>query len=323
MENLISVIIPVYNVEKYLEECLDSIVNQTYKNLEIILVDDGSTDNSGKICSKYAESDDRITDFHINNIGVAGARNFGLKHCTGQYVLFVDSDDILELDAIEILYGYLVANNADIVCGNAYSDKEERTTVGHKKTESLIMDALTAMEYYVDKAWAPWNKLMKIEVHKDVLFPNYIIHEDEAIKFKLLERCKIVMQIFDYTYYYRRRQGSITDLKILKMDMFYSSLNNYCWLKQNYDDIAKKFLPIVCEDALYNLDFLCSNANSYSKSSVSDIVGFFKLNAKEILFGKHCWFSYKARMLIINLSNWDNKKCLYTKVYKSFGRLSG
>ena len=108
MNKLISIIIPVYNVEKYLEDCLNSVVNQTYKNLEIILIDDGSTDNSGKICDLYAKKDNRIVVIHKENAGVSSARNVGLKIAKGLYIGFVDPDDYIAEDMYEILYQNII-----------------------------------------------------------------------------------------------------------------------------------------------------------------------------------------------------------------------
>lgn len=116
--NKISIIIPIYNVEQYLPQCLDSIINQTYKNLEIILINDGSTDNSGKICDNYAKVDNRIHVFHKKNEGVSSARNLGLDKCTGDFIGFVDPDDFIELNMYEILYNEQQRTNADIVCLN-------------------------------------------------------------------------------------------------------------------------------------------------------------------------------------------------------------
>ena len=114
MDKLISVIVPVYNVEKFLDKCISSIVNQTYKNLEIILIDDGSTDESVQICDKWQEKDNRVRLTHKENTGVSDTRNIGLEKTTGEYICFVDSDDYIEPDYIENLYKSLTENNADI-----------------------------------------------------------------------------------------------------------------------------------------------------------------------------------------------------------------
>ena len=126
--DLISVIIPIYNVEKFLSFCIDSIVNQTYKNLEIILVDDGSTDNSGKICDEYALKDNRIKVMHKQNGGVSSARNVGLNIAKGKYIGFVDSDDYVENDMFEILHNLIIKNNVDISCCNKFVFKKNKFT---------------------------------------------------------------------------------------------------------------------------------------------------------------------------------------------------
>ncbi len=123
----ITVIIPVYNVEKYLKVAIDATINQTYKNLEIILVDDGSTDSSGKICDEYSKIDNRIKVIHQENKGLSGARNTGLDNATGKYIMFSDSDDTFEIDACEKLYNSIEETNADYVVGNYINMDEDGT----------------------------------------------------------------------------------------------------------------------------------------------------------------------------------------------------
>ncbi|MDG7247369.1 glycosyltransferase [Streptococcus pneumoniae] len=120
MKDLVSVVIPVYNVENYLEECIQSVLNQTYTNLDIVLVNDGSTDASAEICDRFAEIDDRARVFHTENRGAALAKNFGVTQALGEYVLFVDSDDIAEKRMVETLYRQVEETGADIVIGNYF-----------------------------------------------------------------------------------------------------------------------------------------------------------------------------------------------------------
>ena len=114
-EQLVSVIIPVYNVSRYLPQCFDSVISQTYRNLEIIVIDDGSTDDSGSICDQYAEKDDRIHVIHTDNRGLASARNLGLENVSGEYISFIDSDDWIEPQTIEMRIGAALETEADIV----------------------------------------------------------------------------------------------------------------------------------------------------------------------------------------------------------------
>lgn len=118
MNPLISIIVPVYNVEEYLPKCLDSIINQTYKNLEIIVVNDGSTDNSGKICDEYGERDYRIMVIHKANRGVSSSRNIGIKNASGEYILFVDSDDEIEKDYVNVMARAVTNSDCDLVISN-------------------------------------------------------------------------------------------------------------------------------------------------------------------------------------------------------------
>ena len=113
-QDLISVIIPVYNVEKYLKRCMDSVLKQTYSNIEIIIVDDGSTDTSGSLCDEYWKKDSRITVFHKENGGLSSARNFGLERVSGNYVCFIDSDDFIHENYISFMYDKIIKNDADI-----------------------------------------------------------------------------------------------------------------------------------------------------------------------------------------------------------------
>lgn len=124
--NKISVIVPIYNVEKYLPTCLNSIINQTYKNLEILLINDGSSDNSGEICENYAKMDNRIHVFHKRNEGVSSARNLGIDLSVGDFISFVDPDDFLDLNLYEIVISNMEKYNADIICFNCYDVINEK-----------------------------------------------------------------------------------------------------------------------------------------------------------------------------------------------------
>lgn len=138
---LITLVIPIYNIENYLGRCLDSVINQTYKDLEIILVNDGSTDNSLEICESYAKEDSRIKIINKNNGGLSSARNVGLDACKGDYVTFIDSDDWVSLDYIEILYKNIIDNNADISIINAIKVKSQNNdfTLKEQKTYYILI----------------------------------------------------------------------------------------------------------------------------------------------------------------------------------------
>ena len=235
---LISVIVPVYNVERYLSRCIDSILTQTYENLEIILVDDGSTDSSGQICEDYADKDPRIKTIHKPNEGLADARNKGIEAATGAYCSFVDSDDYVAEDCIEDLYDMANANGAQIaVCGyqKVYEDISDGTP-GENNTEKTIkvynsIDALSALLYQRGIISAAWGRLFKREVFGTVRFPKGRQHEDVAVMYKLFDQAGVIAVGSEKKYYYLQRSGSIihSTFHWQKMDyiMFTGECINY------------------------------------------------------------------------------------------------
>lgn len=172
----VTVIVPVYNVEKFISRCLDSIVNQTYKNIEIIIIDDGSKDSSGMIANGFASKDERIAVLHKKNGGVSAARNDGLRRARGDYVVFVDSDDYLEPDFIEYYVNIIVETNADVVCGLKHFSVWNRTQ--NSDFRYIKIDRSKAMRYvYLEKInVAVWNKIYSRE-----LILNSCIEFDESI----------------------------------------------------------------------------------------------------------------------------------------------
>ena len=210
MENpLISVIVPVYNVEKYLERCVNSIINQTYQNLEIILVDDGSPDNCGAICDEFAEMDNRIKVIHKENGGLSSARNTGLDIATGEYIAFVDSDDWLELDTYEWFIS-AIKDNDIAICGHRTVSKGCEIVVDIFEDEFLDYDSLWT-EIFVKLNNAAWNKLYKASIIKDLKFQIGILHgEDLIFNLNYIKNCKsgVINRTPLYNYY--KREGSIT-----------------------------------------------------------------------------------------------------------------
>lgn len=218
----ISIIIPVYNVEQYLSQCLDSVINQTYKNLEILLIDDGSTDNSGKICDKYAKLDNRISVFHKKNEGVSSARNLGLNKCTGDFIGFVDPDDFLELNMYEILYNKQHQTNADIVWCNYYNyfSKEHYTKINivNKNTYYNLSFNLNkfGIDLFNNKYYEHshlWSKLYKKSIFDNINYPYRKALGDLFIFLPTLMEANIICIIPQALYYYRvNRPNSILDV---------------------------------------------------------------------------------------------------------------
>lgn len=223
MNDLISVIVPVYNVESYLEQCIDSILAQTYKNLEIILVDDGSTDRSGEICDRYAEQDSRIRVVHQANGGVSSARNSGLQICRGNYLGFVDSDDYIDRDMYRILLDNLLREDADISACDMYSvfsDYIQAWKNGGKKYYFSGKEAAKGLFnlgeiFHEGIKFAACNKLYRRKVFfpengERITFPKGRLYEDFCVILAVTYRANHIVYSGENLYYYRQRAGSTT-----------------------------------------------------------------------------------------------------------------
>lgn len=208
---MVSVIIPIYNVEAYLRECIDSVVNQTYPNLEIILVDDGSPDNCGAICDEYAQADPRIKVVHQPNLGVAAARNTGLDQVTGEFVSFIDSDDFIASNMIETLLNRLISVNADLaICDVAICNDRDNIW----SCDSPITDRIFTISEFVEEyqAWqyiGPCNKLFRRFLFDQIRYPVGYLYEDNAVIHHILGLCKTIVTIPVELYFYRQSPNSI------------------------------------------------------------------------------------------------------------------
>ena len=208
---LISVIVPVYNVESYVAECIESIQNQTYMNLEIILVDDGSTDASGDICDKYAAYDERIQVIHKENAGVSAARNTGIESANGDYIGFVDSDDYIAPTMYEDMLKLMVEHDLDIIECTAFRNNGDTNIEGCNdgSLEIFNRDEALKMAMY-DCFVAVWSQLYKRRVISDVRFPVGRKFEDSAVSYLFIANTKRVGHINRCLYYYRLNPNSTT-----------------------------------------------------------------------------------------------------------------
>lgn len=213
MKPLISVIIPVYRVEEYLNECMESIVHQTYQNLEIILVDDGSPDNCPQMCDEWAKKDYRIKVIHKENGGLSSARNAALEIFKGEYVAFVDSDDWVDIHLYETLYSDIIAHDADIsVIGTwkVYDNRKENITKNFKEREFTGEQALHDFLYLRNNlAGGTWDKLFRRELFTDLRFPEGLNAEDRYTHAVLYSKIKKLHFNPQPMYYYRYRENSI------------------------------------------------------------------------------------------------------------------
>ncbi|WP_195929951.1 glycosyltransferase [Clostridium sp. 1001270J_160509_D11] len=217
----ISIIVPIYNVEKYLTNCIDSILNQTFKDFELILVNDGSTDNSFEICKHYKDIDDRICIIDKKNGGLSSARNAGLDIAKGEYIGFVDSDDYIHPQMYELLYNQIIKNKADIsMCEfkkvSEFNKKElsdkvilnQEVEILNNKEAVFKLGENGSVTYVI-----ACNKLYKKSLFNNIKFKEGIIHEDEYIIHRLLYQVKTLVYIKEKLYFYLQREGSIMDKK--------------------------------------------------------------------------------------------------------------
>lgn len=229
---MISVVVPIYNTEKYLKQCVDSILNQTYHDLDIILVDDGSTDSCGLICDEYAKADLRVRTYHIDNIGISGARNFGINQARERkpkYIYFADSDDWLDLNMLEVMHNAAEKQGADIaVCGVLDVFLDGSFLSVQEDNEYDHIDAIKCM-LNGSFRYGVWNKLWKFELFDEIEFPNGMYYEDIVTNYYLFEKANKTISVSMVKYHYRKRIGSIVHLHNIKrlQDWFYAAQKMY------------------------------------------------------------------------------------------------
>lgn len=250
-ESLISVIIPVYNVAPYLERCMQHVLTQTYSNLEIILVDDGSTDGSGDMCESYSKKDARVKVIHQTNRGLSVARNSGTKASSGQYISFIDPDD--EVDECFIEYLYQAIKKCEVplaMCTNIQINEIDHFTTHGFPCERAVgaqepyftISALDYVENFIDRkksSVAAWNRLYSAELAKKVLFPEGKVYEDLATHIKFVVSSGMIVVVTKPLYtHYNQRPGSITE----SISVSCANMNDYRWARNSaYQDIVKSY----------------------------------------------------------------------------------
>lgn len=249
MEELISVIVPVYNVEKYLERCILSLLQQTYEKLEIILVDDGSKDSSGQICDKYVELDHRIQVIHQQNMGLSGARNSGIEAAKGKYFAFVDADDYIHPEMYAVLINVMEIKNAQIAICDFQKVYNEDGTIfeAHTQEEIVIYEKKEALKELngglAQRFVVAWNKLYKKELFETLRYPLKKINEDEFLTYKVFDQANRIAWLSNPMYYYFQNNQSITTNSgyLLSQDLFEAleERSNY-YLEKGYEDLAKE-----------------------------------------------------------------------------------
>lgn len=263
----ISVIVPVYNVEKYLHRCVDSIINQTYKDIEIILVDDGSTDRGGEICDNYAKLDNRIKVIHKKNGGLSDARNIGIENSTGEYISFVDSDDYIHYDMIKRLYINIKECKANIsICG--YLETYENIDVINEN-ELIInnikyFNNIEALNLLYDKKMGvnfvvSWGKLYEKNLFENILFPKAKLHEDQFTTYKLFFESKKIVYDSSKLYFYFQRNDSIMNkqFNIKRMDIFDAYIEQLnLFEKYELNELAKLAIEKYINHIFWYIDLI-------------------------------------------------------------------
>ena len=270
--DLISVIVPVYKVETYLKKCIDSILAQTYQNLEIILVDDGSPDRCGEICDGYAKLDSRIVVIHKENGGLSDARNAGLDICKGKYVTFVDSDDSIRPEYVEYLYSLIQANNADLsICEFRYVTEAGNTL--NKPWDDglvLIMDSREALrnlcygKLYYDSAWA---KLYRTCDFEGIRYPKGKLFEDIPTTYRVMLRAEKL--VFGkralYDYLYRKEAISKQSFNTQRLDAMYYVENQYKDIIEVYPELESACATRKFTEYIYIYKNICTSKGNYKK----------------------------------------------------------
>lgn len=285
-EPLISIIVPVYNTEKYLEECVQSCVKQSYSNFEIILVDDGSTDGSGQLCEKLAKSDERVLIFHKINGGLSDTRNYGLDKSKGDYIVFVDSDDIISEMMLSTLYKEMNENKADIVsCDLAHFVDGDRPffVQEYQKTTLLSDDALKELLYQKTISTSSCGKIYKRSSLIENRFVKGQRFEDNDFLFRMVKNSTFIVSTNAKLYGYRHRKKSITSSSFSKNDFDIIDIGKKIIneTEKMSEDVKKAAIAYQCSNAMRI--YLTISAEYYNEKNYNYCLKFLSDNARNVI----------------------------------------
>jgi glycosyltransferase involved in cell wall biosynthesis len=324
-EPFVSVIVPIYNVEKYLEKCILSLTNQTYTNIEIILVNDGSTDNCGTICDRYARIDSRIKVIHQQNKGLSAARNIGLKTALGEILFFVDSDDSVTPDFCTKAVNAIQRNKADLVCfGVRFINAEGKTIkynrVRHEKllTSKEAIRQILSNKLHIDV----WCKAFRRELFDNLSFPEGYLAENVFIIVRLLDRAKKIVQIPDVTYnYLNLRPGSICQKAHTNKDEGQLEADSNALMNQRDYFITEHYPQLIKTiEKGRNQRKLCLQLHALAKPNLQKLITvneartYLKENLFRIIFGNYAFIRQRGWILLYLVSNH-----IARKVYPLYG----
>lgn len=298
-KDLITIVIPVYNVEKYIDRCVESIINQTYKNLEIILVDDGSSDNSPKICDEYEKKDKRIKVIHKENSGPSDARNIAIEKAKGKYISFVDSDDWLPKNSVEMLYKIILEKKVDIACGDIQEVFSKTTITQENDCQKINVftneEALEKLMYLQEFSNSASAKIYSLELFKNIRFPKGRYYEDLHTTYKVFAKAKKIAQIENVVYYYFQNDSSIMHKKFTSKR--YEALES---VTEEFEFIEKNF-PNILDAAKFRIVYECIyilNDMPLFHKERKNIHGIMKKYRKNVLKDKKIYL--KQRMMCLS-----------------------
>ncbi len=306
MNAKVSVVIPVYNVEKYLKQCLDSVVNQTLKDIEIICIDDGSTDNSGKICDEYALKDNRIKVVHKENGGLSDARNTGINIATGEYITFIDSDDTVEKDMIEYLYNILkkFACEMSICTHNVIKCNKKKKNFNLKSDYKLSSkECIEKMLYDDGVDTSAWAKLYKRELFENIRYPKGKLFEDIATTYKLFVKSGTIACGHLAKYNYKIRNTSIVRKSFIKskLDLIENTDNATRDILNIFPNLKKAALRrrVYARFSTLNQVLNFDKENGYI---VKEIINFIKKRSSKVLTDKNVPLRDKLAIILLNIN---------------------
>ena len=296
---LISVIVPVYKVEAYLDRCVQSIVDQTYRNLEIILVDDGSPDNCGAMCDAWAEKDSRIKVIHKENGGLSDARNAGMAVATGEYMGFIDSDDYLAAEMYQLLFDRMQCDGSDIAaCGVEMVFEDGTPARMLTKEGSGVLNREEAMAAIADESWLKqpvWYKLYKAKLVRDIPFPVGKYHEDVFWSYRAVARAKKVSVFDTACYFYVQRGSSIMGeaYSLKRLDAMEAKEQRLAFLEKEFPELAEKSKTDLMFSCLYHgqlaLIHLKEPEKQQALEQLKNIFGRTPLELKGLSVTHKCW----------------------------------
>lgn len=304
---ILSIIVPVYNSENRLKKCIDSILNQTFSDFELILVDDGSKDSSGKICEDYAKKDSRIKLIHQENMGVSEARNTGLRCAVGKYVGFVDSDDYIDKRMYEVLYSLMIENNADItVCGvrDIDSDKEIKFP---KNCELLILRKHESIKFLLIGKYLTMyavNKLYKKDFFNKLYYPPGKIYEDTIVTPQIFSLANKVVYTSENLYNYVKNPASITNSKFSQkdMDIIEAGRSTLKFAKEKFPDLIKAAEYRYIWSYMCVIDRMIVGGINSKNIDYIRLTNFIKKNKMKILYNPYFSSKRKLGLLLLIMS---------------------